>query len=287
MRDATEAETLETFLRRQPPRQVPAKARLCVAGLSVGVADGRYLPVIAGILLAFGFVPMLFFPWGLLGESFARKGAVATGRVTGYEETMATEGGKRGKKPQHRVCRVFVTFEDQSGATVETTGYVTGVQSVPGMREGAFDASRRAVKDIHVKVSYAAFYPGWAVFQGGRRSKFSSDAVFVVIFPVFMCFMFALWRFHIGQTRRLMEEGVLTMAEVVDFRVSGSRKNRRRLAELRFDTPGGPRTITRAVHGMVAAEAKKRHERGDRMPLVYLPESPDRLLVIPDLDREI
>lgn len=233
-------------------------------------------------------------PWYLPVEIFVRltSSATAEGVITRYEDTNSgwredTKHQKR-RKPKNTNYRVYITYHPNEDQIFEVRNFVTGPESIPGYRDGAYNDAGEAVRKVPVSLKYRPGLEKWAIFDGGRLSAYSPMSLIILFFPLTIPGLYRLINLPLKRLRKILAEGCPTVAEVVSFReYLVGRRNKTMYSEaiFSFELDGTPRQAKYATDLKYAKNIELAFKSGKKYLILYRTDKPEVILPLIILDE--
>lgn len=250
-------EQLETFLRQQPPREVPSNIRQRRTR-----AHGLLLmTVIGGCFLVFGGVfSAIFFPWKLASEIRLDlgHGQQAVAEVTDRQQTSMSVN-------ERRVHQLHYHFQTASGQPIQGSCYCHA--KVPQAGD-------------QVDVDYLPENPHANRLTGGRINPFGYFGSFVILFPLIGLTIMLGAVMHRRREMRILRWGRFTMATVADVQATNVSVNHdvRHRITLHCDDPELPQSVQFHGYADDVRIARERLDAGEPVGVLYDPSKPSRMI---------
>ncbi|MFN7971097.1 MAG: hypothetical protein U0166_01905 [Acidobacteriota bacterium] len=238
----------------RPPRDLPVSTRLVLL-FGTGVTQIGF-----GVVAFTSLFFWIFFPVNDL--VFVVAGLAGTSRVSARIEGDAREVGSENGVD---VYRMSYRYTDALDRQHEGRAYATGA-SLPDGDE--------------VTVDYSRVLPYLSKAQGLRSSPFGPGGAIVLVFPFIGLGLVAFGASRGRKASRLLAQGELALAKLVDRRPTNLRINGRTVYELTFGFPDARGT---RQQGSVSTHLCERLEDDAEEVLLYDPEDPSRIFLADDL----
>jgi hypothetical protein len=252
------ADDIARLLASPPPRQVPAQ--VAKAAMGGGSWSG---PLIGLVFGAFGMVFVtVFFPWRFWDDWRLASGDARTARGVITEETKTN-----------------LTLNKRR---VMEYGFQFSTEDNRPRRGHCFTTGRQWSVNTPVSVRYLPARPELACVEGARLSQSGWGGAFVIIFPLIGGAILIGSVTNRQMTKRLLQSGTVTEAEVVSVEPTNMQVNNRSVFKITVRSAtlqgGQPVTVLRVNRPEIELARKNLQ---DKLPvfIVYDTRNPKRLLL--------